>query len=131
MFAALKDSFALFCFSHLNLFFHKAPLIFGSIFLSGQFQFIRKVTVEVSRRMFNLKENHQSTESANTITKNQLCKDSCPGMSTFDNQTVGHGKTGKHMVYQHCRSSSVAGHILHHMKCFITCRFILNCGLSC
>ncbi|XVE98671.1 hypothetical protein REPUB_Repub03eG0127500 [Reevesia pubescens] len=75
---------------------------------SGQFRCIRKVTVEVSTTMLNLKENHQSTESANAIAEKQPCKDSCPGMSTSDNQTVGHGKMVKHMVHQHCRSSSVS-----------------------
>ncbi|XVF34312.1 hypothetical protein REPUB_Repub18cG0048900 [Reevesia pubescens] len=83
-----------------------APLVSSQLIgfpPSEQLRCIRKVTVEVSTKMLNLKENHQSNESANAIAKNQPCKDSCPGMSTSDNQTVGHRETVKHMVYQHCR----------------------------
>ncbi|XVF47806.1 hypothetical protein PTKIN_Ptkin03bG0140600 [Pterospermum kingtungense] len=76
---------------------------------SGQTQCIRKVTMEVSRRMLNLKENHQSTEPANVIADKQPCKDSCPGTITADNETVGREETVKHVVYQHCRSSSMSG----------------------
>ncbi|EOY31588.1 Uncharacterized protein TCM_038537 [Theobroma cacao] len=53
-------------------------------------------------------ENHQSIESPNAIAEKQPCNGSCPGMSSSDIQTLGRGEMVKHMVYQHCRSSSVS-----------------------
>ncbi|XP_022756525.1 uncharacterized protein LOC111304253 isoform X2 [Durio zibethinus] len=88
-----------------------APLVssqlMGSL-PSGQIRCNRKVTLEDSTRMLNFKENHQTTESATAIAVKQPCKDICPGMSTADRQTVRHGETVKHMVYQHCCPSSVS-----------------------
>ncbi|XVE71737.1 hypothetical protein DITRI_Ditri10aG0175800 [Diplodiscus trichospermus] len=89
-----------------------APLVSSQLLGSPpsvKIRCIRKVNMDVPTRMLNLEENHQSTESAYVTAEKQPCKDSGLGVSTVDNQTVGQGEMLKHMVYQHCRSSSVSG----------------------
>lgn len=125
-------SFISFLFSsvcyYYNYYISRNFLVFFLLYIiSGQTRCIKKVNVQVATTVLNLKDNHQSTQSANVIAEKQPCKDSCRGVNA-DNQTVGQAETLKHMVYQHCLSSSVSGHNLWHMKCFISCCFILNCG---
>ncbi|KAK9275782.1 hypothetical protein L1049_023051 [Liquidambar formosana] len=84
--------------------------------VAGPLCYLKRVTTSISTRKV-VKEIILPTEQVeNVILEKQSSECSTPETGIVNKRTQGHREMLKHMVYQNCRSSSMPGHILHHIK---------------
>lgn len=66
-------------------------------------------------------ENEPTDQSSDDVAEDQITKSFLHETQISEEQNFGHRETVKRMVFQNCRSTSVSGHILYHMTCFVVC----------
>jgi hypothetical protein len=74
--------------------------------------------MEVSTRKVTMIDNEPTDRFSDKVAGDKSSK-SLLHQTGNSEQTLGHREKVKHMVYQNCRSTSISGHILYHMKCSV------------